>query len=298
VVIAVVVALSLLVLRSPGHLESEATLADVEPVRTPTTAGRVRLLISSVLFGMCYLFLYAPLFIVALFSFNKAEVPSFPLTGFALHWYRVLLDSPPLLEALQRTLIVGLLATLLAGILGAWFAIAIYNKTARTGSLLQGAITLPMLLPGVILGLTLAIAFRGFGVPNGIPALVLAHLTFTTPIVLAVVLQRLRKLDPALFLASHDLGGNAWRTYLHVVLPQIRTAWVASLLLAFTLSFDEVLVSYFVAGNNPTLPVYVYNQARFGFTPSINAIFTVIGTVSLTVVIIGLRSLRKGGVRV
>jgi ABC-type spermidine/putrescine transport system permease subunit II len=116
--------------------------------------------------------------------------------------------------------------------------------------------------------------------------IVLGQLTFTLPVVVLVVLTRLRRLDPSLVQASMDLGATRWRTFCHVVFPQIRSTVVAACLLTFTLSFDEVIVTFFLAGTQPTFPLYIWAQTRFGFTPEINAIVTIIGALSVVLIVI------------
>lgn len=160
-------------------------------------------------------------------------------------------------------------------------------------TVVQTLMTLPVLLPGVVLGVALAITFRAIGLQFGLVSVVLGHATFVAPVMMLVVLARLNRLDPNLVQASMDCGAGHLRTFWHVVLPQIRTALFAAALLGFTLSFDEVIVTFFLTGEQPTLPVYIWNQVRFGFTPEINAVFTLIGVVSLVIVVIATRILRS-----
>jgi ABC-type spermidine/putrescine transport system permease subunit II len=169
----------------------------------------------------------------------------------------------------------------------------------RTKGLVQALLAVPVVLPGVVLGISLLVVFREIGLQPGYWAIVIGHATFVTPIVMFVVLTRLRTMDPALEHASMDLGGGWARTFFYVTLPQIRVALLAAGLLAFTVSFDELLVTFFLAGVDITLPVYVWNQLRFGFTPEINAVFSLIGGFSIVVILIGAtllsRTLRREG---
>jgi ABC-type spermidine/putrescine transport system permease subunit II len=123
--------------------------------------------------------------------------------------------------------------------------------------------------------------------------IVIGHLTFTVPVVTLIVLNRLRTLDPSLTQASMDLGANRWRTFWYVTFPLIRTAILAAALLTATLSFDEVVVTFFLAGTDQTLPLYIWSQTRFGFTPSINAIVTLIGLISIVLIVFATRTIER-----
>lgn len=239
-----------------------------------------------------YGLLYLPLLMIALFSVNDSPVQTLPIKGFSLTWYRQLVDSPELVAAFQRSLIVSVGAVLVSLFFGTAFALIFAYRKPPSAGLVQGALTLPFLLPGVILGLSLAIVFRTIGLPFGLVTVILGHATFITPIVMAVLLARLRQMDPSLVQASMDLGATPVRAFLGIVVPQLRTALIGACLLGFTLSFDEVLVTFFLTGGEPTLPVYVYNQLRFGFTPSINALFTLIVVGSVSLLLLALRFVR------
>lgn len=249
------------------------------------------------LFVLPYLFLYAPLLAIALFSFNDSTVQAFPLEGFTTRWYEEMAASDPIRQALGRSLVVSLLAVAIAAVVGTAFAFLFMTVRVRGAGLAQAALAVPVLLPGVVLGLSFAIAFREAGMPPGLRNVLIGHASFVTPVVMLIVYTRLKRLDPSYAQASMDLGANRLRTFWHVVLPQIRTALVGGCLLGFTLSFDEIIVTIFLTGTEPTLPVYVWNQLRFGFTPSVNAIFTCIALFSLGVLVVASRILRRGGVR-
>lgn len=295
VAVALVIAVVAIASRSRGVLESDGDVA-VRPGRWRPTgpAARLRRVAAWVGFVAGYGFLYLPLAVVAVFSFNDSKVQSLPLVGFTTRWYADLLRDGALIDALQRTLMVGVTAVAIALVVGTAFAWYFHTQRIRGASWMQAGLSLPVLLPGVILGLALAIMFREAGMRFGLLTVIVGHATFVTAVVMFVVLGRLRRLDPSLGQASMDLGANRVRTFVNIVLPQLRTALVAAALLGFTLSFDEVLVTFFLTGSEPTLPVYVFNQLRFGFTPAINAVFVLIGCVSLTVVLVATRLLRGG----
>ncbi len=278
--------------RSRGVLEGDigsGVQADAVP-----TSPRLRRLGNAAAYAfltLAYAFLYLPLIVIAAFSLNDSIVQALPWSGFTTKWYSALTSDAELISAFKRTLAVAVGSVVLSLVLGTAFALLFNYMRVRGSSLLQGMLSLPFLLPGVILGLSLAIVFRQIGFPFGVRAVIVGHATFITPIVVAVLLGRLRRMDPSLVHASMDLGANPLRTLIHVVAPQLRTAFIGAALLGFTLSFDEVLVTFFLTGDQPTLPVYVYNQLRFGFTPTINALFTCIGVGSIALLLVSARLL-------
>jgi spermidine/putrescine transport system permease protein len=233
--------------------------------------------------------LYAPLVMTTIFAFNDSTVQALPFHGFTTRWYGALFHDATIFDALKRSLFVAFTAVLLAAVVGTGFAFLFDRVRLRGAVLLQALIAIPALLPGMVLGLSLAIAFRFFGVQAGLTTVIIGHASFVTPVIMFVVLVRLKRLDPALEQASMDCGAGRIRTFLYVTLPQLRMALLGACLLGFTLSFDEIIVTFFLVGPSPTLPVYVWNQLRFGFTPEINAIFSLIGLFSFIVVIVATR---------
>lgn len=210
-------------------------------------------------------------------------------------WYQEVLSNTALLAALNRSLYVGLLVLLISIAAGTGFAILLAYARLSFGKLSEQLLTLPVAIPGVVLGITLVLAFQLLRIPTGIPRVVLGHCTFVMPVIMLTVLSRLRRLDPALVEASTDLGASYAKTVWHVVLPLVRGSIIGGALLGFTLSVDEVVVSLFLTGTQPTLPVWVWNQMRFGFTPSVNAIFVCIGIGSIMLTLIARRFLDAKG---
>jgi ABC-type spermidine/putrescine transport system permease subunit II len=184
-----------------------------------------------------------------------------------------------------------LLVTGVAAVVGTAFAFLLVSWHTRYSAVFENVIALPLAVPGVVLGISMVMTASLLHIPPGFGRLLLGHLVFVMPVILLVVSNRLRRIDPNFALASRDLGADWWRTLLRIQLPMIRSAIVGGALLGYTLSIDEVMVSLFLYGSTPTLPVYVWNQTRFGFTPAVNAIFTCIGVISLILVIAGQRLL-------
>jgi len=297
--VALFVAVIARLARVEGRLEATPGGAGLDPGRRPRTAAeRAQRLGQWTLFILPYLFLYTPLAAVAVFSFNASKIPSLPFTGVTLEWYAVLFDDAEIGAALRLSLLVAGSTVAIALVVGTGFALVFAGRRRRFSNVLLGTLALPVALPGVVLGVALVVAFQVFGVGPGVHRVILGHLTFVMPIVMLIVLARLRLLDPSYAEASMDLGANPLRTFIHVMLPMLASALIGAALLGLTLSFDEIIVTFFLTGVQPTLPVYVWNQLRFGFTPAVNATFTCIGIASFLIVVLATRILRAGaGVR-
>jgi ABC-type spermidine/putrescine transport system permease subunit II len=261
--------------------------------RGPGPLAGIRTALAWTGFLAVYLFLYAPLLTIAVFAFNDSTVQALPWAGFTLTWFSGITTNGPLLTALTFGLSVSVTVVVLACVIGTFFAVTLYRMTGRAPRVLTAAVVIPAIVPGMVLGLSLAITFRLLGILPGFSTIVIGHLTFTVPVVTLVVLTRLRRLDPSLQQASMDLGANPWRAFWTVTFPQIRTSVVAASLLTFTLSFDEVIVTFFLVGTQPTLPLFIWAQTRFGFTPEVNAIVTVIGVVSIALIVIATRVIEQ-----
>lgn len=291
--IAVILGLVMRAASTRGVIESDgATLSWRASVHLGVLA-RVRSLGAGVLFAIPLLLLYVPLLVIALFSFNDSNLQGFPLSGFTLRWYGDLFQNANLLAAVTRSFVIGLITVAAASVVGTAFALIFHTARPRGAVALQMLLSVPVALPGIILGIALALTFRMLEVNATFVKVILGHMTFVMPVVMMLVLTRLRSLDPALAHASADLGGSAWQTLRYVTLPLVRPAILGGALLGFTLSFDEVLVTLFLAASEPTLPVFIWNQLRFGFTPEVNAVFTLIGAGSIFLVVIGTRVLGR-----
>jgi spermidine/putrescine transport system permease protein len=231
-----------------------------------------------------FAFLYAPILVMAMFSFNDATVQALPLRGFTTRWYAGLVEDRSIVDALFYSLRVSGTAVLIASIAGTGFAILFTRARVRGARILQALIALPFVLPGMVLGIALLLAFRELGIAPGFLTVVTAHVVFITPVIMFVVAQRLNALDPSLEQAAMDLGAGPLRMFTTVLLPSIRTALISGALLAFTVSFDEVIVTFFVSGSDQTLPVHIWTLLRLGFSPSVNAILTIIALASVALV--------------
>lgn len=238
-------------------------------------------------------FLYLPIVMLVIFSFNDSKVTSFPLAGFTLHWYEAFLANAQMLRALANSLWVALFATALSVVIGVTAALALDRYDFPGKRLFQNVILLPLSLPGIVTGIAMLNFYKQIGIPQSLTAVVIGHATALLGVVVSQVMARLAKINRRQFEASADLGATPFETFRHVTLPGIRSAVLGSALLSFTLSFDEIPVTYFLTGREVTLPIYIYSTLRRGITPEINAIGTVIVAVSFVLIVLSVTLLRE-----
>jgi len=259
-----------------------------------------------------YLFLYAPIALIVLFSFNSGRYAT-DLQGFSTVWYGKAMTDPFVLEALRTSLTVGLTSAVLATLFGTMAALALQRVHGRWRTMFDGLVYVSIMIPGIVIGIATLIALVTlFSVVNpvlaalwpvalgapprlqlGLVSLIAAHTLFTMALAILIVRARLEGMDRSLVEASMDLYAPPFATFRQVTLPQLMPAIVASFLLAFTFSFDDFVIAFFVAGPNTTLPIYVFASIRRGVTPEINAIGTLVLAVSLTVMVAAQLLLRR-----
>ncbi len=238
------------------------------------------------------LFLYLPIVMLVLFSFNDSSVTSFPLAGFTWRWYQAVLANEQMLRALGNSLIVASAATAITLSLGTLAALALDRYDVPGKGLFQNAILLPLSLPGLVTGIAMLNFYKQIGIPQSLTAVVIGHATALLGVVVSQVMARLAKLDARQAEASADLGAGPFETFRRVTLPAIRPAILGAGLLSFTLSFDEIPVTYFLTGREITLPIYIYSTLRRGITPEINAIGALIVAASIGLIILSVGLLR------
>ena len=237
--------------------------------------------------GVVYAFLYLPILVVVVMSFNASK-NLFVWRGFSLEWYGALFRNASMMEGLRNTLIIAAFVTVVSCVLGTLMAVGIHRYTR--GGLIRAFATAPALLPDLLLGIGILSFFSLVSFPLGLHSVVIAHSVFAMAFVTAIVLSRMAGLDPSLEEASRDLGAGAARTFLRVTLPQLAPAIVAGALLAFTLSLDEFVIAFFTAApTTPTLPIAIYSTVRFGVTPEVNALATLLLLVSIIAVLVAQR---------
>ncbi|MBS1107213.1 MAG: transporter permease [Deltaproteobacteria bacterium] len=225
--------------------------------------------------GFVMLFFYLPIAVLVLFSFNQSKL-NIVWTGFTLDWYSSLWRDTALIRALQNSLIVAVFTTLISLVLGTAGAWLLYRYRYRAASVLETLAFLPMIVPEVILGVSLLILFVTIGLRLGYTTIVISHVTFCFPFVMASVQARLAGLDPALEEAALDLGATPLQAFTKVLVPYLMPAIVSGGLMSFTLSLDELIVTYFTASaGTRTLPLEIFGRVKKGLDPSLNAISTV-----------------------
>jgi len=239
-----------------------------------------------VVVGGIFVLLHLPVLVLVLYSFNTSRYAA-GWTGFTLHWYARLLERPDILRALRLSLIVATVSTLVATALGTLVALALARRPFRGQRLVEGGLYLPIVTPEIVAGIALLILFAALRIPLGVGTVLVAHTAFSLPFVAVVVLARLRGMDRSLEEAALVLGADEATAFRRVTLPLLAPGILAGALLAFTLSLDDFVITFFVAGpGSTTLPVLVYSMVRRGIEPTINAVSAVL--VLLTTVTIAL----------
>ena len=240
--------------------------------------------------GLTYLFLYIPILVLVVLSFNASDSP-FTWGGFSTKWYGVLAGDSDVLRGLGNTLVVAFGATALATVLGTLLAVGL-QRYSRSSALDAFALA-PAIVPDIVLGIGLLAFFSLVSVTLGLHSVLLAHVVFGIAFVAAVVKARMSHVDPSLEEASRDLGAGSVTTFLRITVPTIMPGIVAGALLVFTLSLDEFVIAFFTDGpTTPTLPIVIYSMVRFGVTPEINALAALLMLVSFTAVIAAQRITR------
>lgn len=240
-----------------------------------------------------YGFLYLPIAVLMVLSLNKSGMPT-AWGGFSLEWYGKLAENPKIIGAAWNSLVVAVWATVISTILGTLLALGV--ERARPSATREALLFSPMIIPDIVLAIALLSFFTLVKFTLGLRSIVMAHVVFNLAFVCAVVRARLKSYDWSLNEASRDLGATAFTTFMRITLPLIGPAVLAGALLAFTLSIDEFIIAYFTAGagqSSTTLPMQIYAMIRFGVTPEINAMASVVMLVSF-VMILAAQRLNRG----
>lgn len=216
------------------------------------------------LFAFAYLvFLYAPILLLPVFAFNAGTIIAFPLKGFTLDWFHQLFSNATLGQALRNSLIIACSTAVLSTTLGIFAARAGSRYAFKGKPGIMGLIMLPLVLPEIIVAVSLLIVLLGIGVPLSIFTVILGHVLIATPYAIAVLNAAFSSLDRSLEEAAYDLGETKWSTFRLIILPLVTPGLVSSALMAFTISLDEFIIAFFLAGQEVTLPTYIYSQLRF-----------------------------------
>jgi len=239
--------------------------------------------------------LYVPMLFLPLFSLSDSIYVKFPIPGFTLKWYGELLAREPVWNALMNSVKIGVTVSVFSTLLGIFAAKAITRYRIPGRGPIVGFVMLPLVVPLIIFGVALLVLLSRMGVPLSLWTVGLGHLIFCLPFAVATLLPRFEGFDPSIEEASQDLGENGWWTFWRVTFPMVLPGVVASLLLTFTISFDEFIMAFFLTGTDPTLPMYIWGQLRFPQEfPSVLALSSLILAVSFVLVFIAQRLGRMG----
>lgn len=231
--------------------------------------------LSNIYLGAVILFIYLPIFFVVLYSFNESKSTAI-WGGFSLKWYEELFRSRDLMEALRNSLVLGVLSCAVSAVIGTIGAVGMARSHFKSKGVMEYLSSLPIMIPEIILGMVFMAFFSLLNLPFGMVTLVIAHTAFCIPYILMMVKARLAGMDKSLEEAARDLGATPVRTFFDVTLPLLMPAVMSGSLLAFAMSLDDVVISIFVNGPRlSTLPIKVYTQMKFGVTPEINALCTI-----------------------
>jgi spermidine/putrescine transport system permease protein len=231
---------------------------------------------SNLYLAIMILLMYFPLVMVVIFSFNESRL-SASFTGFSLKWYEILANDRDLKEALLNSILLGGLSCGISAVIGTLGAVGMARVKYKSKGMMEYLSTIPIMIPEIILGMVFLVFFSMLNLPFGMITLVIAHTTFCIPYIFMMVKARLVGIDKSLEEAARDLGAGPIRTFFDITMPLIAPAVLSGSLLAFAMSFDDVVISIFVNGPRlNTLPVKVYAQLKTGVTPEINALCTII----------------------
>ena len=264
---------------------------------------------SKVYTALIFIFLYAPIIVLIIFSFNDTDTASrTQFSGFTLRWYQRLFEDRYILEALLNTLIIAVVSAFASTVLGTMAAVGINRMKRMPKKVMMNITNFPMVNPEIVTGVSMMLLFVAavslFGGKSlGMASLIIAHITFCLPYVILSVLPKLRQMNPNLFEAAQDLGCPPSlsmlplppvRAFFKVVLPEIMPGIVTGMIMAFTLSIDDFVISYFTSGTTQTLPIYIYSMTRKRISPEINALSTVLFVcIMLLLIIINVRQGRE-----
>jgi spermidine/putrescine transport system permease protein len=233
-----------------------------------------------------YLFLYAPMIILVVYSFNKSTY-SLRWMGFTLGWYRSLFADSSIWEVTMNSLTVATVSATIATVIGTMGAVSLYRYRFFGKKLLHGLVYILIMSPDIVMGIALLILFVSLNIPLGFQTLLLSHVTFCIPFVVVTVYSRMSGFDRNIIEAAKDLGAGEYDTFRLVILPLLMPAVLAGWLLSFTLSMDDVIISFFVTGPGfEILPLKIYSMVRLGVKPEINALCTVMFGLTLVFVLI------------
>lgn len=238
--------------------------------------------------GLVYLFLYAPIILLVVYSFNKSRFPTY-WTGFTLEWYQVLFNDHLIGSAMKNTLIVSISSTIIATIIGTMVAVAIERYSFRTKPAVDGLLFMPIIIPDISMAIMLLVFFNLINMDLSLTTIIISHVAFNISFVAIIVRARMASLDPKMEEAANDLYANEWNAFWRVTFPLLIPGILGGALFAFTLSMDDYVITNFVSGpGSTTLPVRIIGMTRRNITPEINAVSTIMLLVAMLLVLLSL----------
>lgn len=246
---------------------------------------------------LVFIFLFLPIFVLILFSFNTSSL-NIVFEGFTLHWYKDLFSNTALLGALKNTLLVAVISTVVSTVIGTISAYALKRYDFKGKELINELLYIPVVIPEIVIGIALLSVYTLFRLELGMFSLILAHISFAIPFVIISVRSVLENMDPNLELAASDLGASKLKTFFYVIIPSLMPGILSGAQLAFTLSLDDVVISYFTSGpGSNTLPLHIFSMIKTGVTPDVNALIAIMLLIIFVILtlstVISLRSMRK-----
>lgn len=258
----------------------------------------MRKILSKSYLGLILLFLYLPIFVLIVFSFNESKSRA-NFTGFTFKWYVELFQNELIIDSLINTLFIAIISSIIVTILGTIAAIGILNLKKVNRTIIMNVSYLPIISPEIVTGISLMLLFvyfnQVFGVELGFLSVLISHITFSFPYVILNVLPKLRSMNKNLYEAAQDLGCNPFKAYIKAVIPEIMPGIISGFLMAFTFSLDDFIITYFTSGSSfQTLPVTIYSMTRKKVNPQINALSTILFLVVLiTLIFINVKDSRN-----
>ncbi len=232
---------------------------------------------------LVYLFLYVPILVVIVFSFNTSRM-NIVFEGFTVEWYFKMFENRQLMDAFRNTLLVAFFSTVISVIMGTLCAVGLYKLESKIKNIISSSLYIPIVIPEIVFGIALLVFFSSVHLPTSMLTLIISHITFSLPFVVITVRSRIAGFDPSILEAARDLGAGEFRTFMRVTLPMIMPGVISGGMLALTLSLDDVVISFFMAGTeSTTLPLKILGMVRKGVSPDVNALSTlmILGTIAI-----------------
>lgn len=235
------------------------------------------------------LFLFFPIIVIIFFSFCNSPSLSFPTGGFTLKWYKEMFNDRQIISALKNSVVVAVIVAAVSGVLGTLSSFALNKNKFKFRSTLAMFYMVPLTLPGLILGVSILSFFSFLKITLSLITVVISHIVFCIPFVLMIMNSRLENMDFTVEEAALDLGANPFQVFTKVTFPLIRPSYFGAVLIAFALSFDEFVVTFFTVGAKSTLPIIIWGMMRLGISPVVNAISTIVIIISIVLIFISLK---------